>query len=68
MGGVVHVEVVEGLKQTIVHGHVLHTVDVEVAVGGPQGIAAAEGMGQVDKNGLTHDNNSFQNSRNEDGA
>jgi len=51
-----------------VHGHVLHTVDVEVAVGGPQGIAAAEGMGQVDKNGLTHDNNSFQNSRNEDGA
>ena len=68
VGGVVHVEVVEGLKQTIVHGHVLHTVDVEVAVGGPQGIAAAEGMGQVDKNGLTHDNNSFQNSRNEDGA
>jgi len=25
-------------------------------------------MGQVDKNGLTHDNNSFQNGRNEDGA
>ena len=54
VGGVVHVEVVEGLKQTIVHGHVLHTVDVEVAVGGPQGIAAAEGMGQVDKYGLAH--------------
>ena len=59
VGGVVHVEVVEGLQQAVVHGHMLHPVDVEIAVGRPEGIAPAEGMGQIHKNGLTHNKNSF---------
>ncbi len=54
VGGVVHVEVVEGLQQAVVHGHMLHPVDVEIAVGRPEGIAPAEGMGQVYKNSLAH--------------
>jgi hypothetical protein len=41
-------EVIEGLEQAVVHGHMLDPVNVEVAVGGPERIAAAKGVGQVD--------------------
>jgi hypothetical protein len=41
-------EIIEGLEQAVVHGHMLHPVDVEIAVGGPERIAAAEGVGQID--------------------
>ena len=54
MGRVVHVEVVKGLEQPIMHRHMLHPVDVEIAVGRPQRITAAKGVGQVYEHLLSH--------------
>ena len=44
-----HMERVECLQQSVVHRHMLHSVDMEVAVGRPERIASSERIGEVDQ-------------------
>lgn len=55
VGGVMHMEIVEGLEQAVMHRHMVYAVNVEIAVGGPERIAAAEGVGQVNQYLFSHD-------------
>jgi hypothetical protein len=47
MGGIMHMERVEGLQQSVVHRHMLYSVDMEVSIGRPKRITSAEGIGQI---------------------
>ena len=41
---IMHMEIIEGLQQSVVHRHMLHSVDMEIAVGRPERVASAERM------------------------
>ena len=46
---VMHMEIIECLQQSVVHWHMLYSVNMEISVGRPKRIASAKRVGQVDQ-------------------